>query len=116
MPIYNIQSDTVVRCSLMSGPMPRMADEWACVASVMLAIVLAHAIGADMVSWAAFTAFVLLKSDVSETLLRGVLRIVGPIQGEFNQRVSCERNCGGERLIALLRCRLASQRGGTPFL
>lgn len=62
-------------------PGPRMADEWACVASVMLAIVLAHAIGATMVSWAAFTAFVLLKSDTSETLLRGVLRIVGTIAG-----------------------------------
>lgn len=58
-----------------------MADEWACVASVMLAIVLAHALGAEMVSWAAFTAFVLLKSDTAETLLRGVLRIIGTIAG-----------------------------------
>ncbi|MEE4450953.1 FUSC family protein [Novosphingobium resinovorum] len=62
-------------------PGPRMADEWACVASVMLAIVLAHAIGAQMVSWAAFSAFVLLKSDVGETLVRGVMRIVGTLLG-----------------------------------
>jgi len=62
-------------------PGPRMADEWACVASVMLAIVLAHALGAGMVSWAAFSAFVLLKSDVSETLLRGVMRIAGTMLG-----------------------------------
>jgi uncharacterized membrane protein YccC len=62
-------------------PGPRMADEWACVASVLLAIVIAHAIGAQMVSWAAFSAFVLLKSDVSETLLRGVMRIVGTALG-----------------------------------
>lgn len=62
-------------------PGPRMADEWACVASVMLAIVLAHWIGAGMVSWAAFSAFVLLKSEFSETLLRGLLRIVGTIAG-----------------------------------
>lgn len=58
-----------------------MADEWACVASVMLAIVIAHWIGAGMVAWAAFTAFVLLKSETSETLLRGVLRIVGTALG-----------------------------------
>ncbi|MBB4860232.1 putative membrane protein YccC [Novosphingobium chloroacetimidivorans] len=58
-------------------PGPRMVDEWACIASVMLAIVLAHWIGARMVAWAAFTAFVLMKGDARETTLRGVLRIVG---------------------------------------
>lgn len=62
-------------------PGPRMVDEWACVASVMLAIVLAHQIDAGMVSWAAFTAFVLLRSEFSETLLRGLLRIVGTLAG-----------------------------------
>lgn len=62
-------------------PGPRMADEWACVASVLLAIVIARAIGAEMVSWAAFSAFVLLKSDVAETLVRGVMRIVGTAIG-----------------------------------
>lgn len=62
-------------------PGPRMADEWACVASVMLAIVFAHWIDAGMVSWAAFSAFVLLKSELSETLLRGLLRIAGTIAG-----------------------------------
>lgn len=62
-------------------PGPRMADEWACVASVMLAIIIAHWIGARMVAWAAFTAFVLLKSEVTETLLRGVLRIIGTAAG-----------------------------------
>lgn len=64
-------------------PGPRMADEWACVASVMLAIVIAHLIGAKMVGWAAFTAFVLLKSGASETMLRGVLRIVGTALGSL---------------------------------
>lgn len=58
-----------------------MADEWACVASVMLAIYFAHAIEASMVSWAAFSAFVLLKSDIAETLVRGVMRIIGTIAG-----------------------------------
>ena len=58
-------------------PGPRMADEWACVASVLLSIVFAHLIGAKMIAWAAFTAYVLLKGDVGETLLRGVLRMTG---------------------------------------
>lgn len=65
----------------LATPGPRMADEWACVASVMLAILLAHAIGATMVSWAAFSAFVLLKSDTAETLVRGVMRIAGTVLG-----------------------------------
>ena len=58
-----------------------MADEWACVASVLLAIALAHLMGAEMIAWAAFTAFVLLKSDVADTLVRGVLRITGTVLG-----------------------------------
>lgn len=62
-------------------PGPRMVDEWACIASVMLAILLAHAVGARMVAWAAFTAFVLMKGDARETMLRGVLRIVGTAFG-----------------------------------
>lgn len=62
-------------------PGPRMLDEAACVASIMLAIALAHAIGAQMVAWAAFTAFVLMKGNPRETLLRGILRIVGTMLG-----------------------------------
>ncbi|WP_334182638.1 FUSC family protein [Novosphingobium sp.] len=64
-------------------PGPRMADEWACVASVLLAILFAHLIGARFVAWAAFTAFVLLKSETAETLLRGVLRIAGTAIGSL---------------------------------
>lgn len=62
-------------------PGPRMLDEVACVASVLLAILLAHLLEARMVAWAAFTAFVLMKGDLSQTLLRGVLRIVGTVLG-----------------------------------
>lgn len=60
-----------------------MADEWACVASVMLAILFAHLIGAKVVAWAAFTAFVLLKSETAETLLRGAMRIAGTAIGSL---------------------------------
>lgn len=67
-------------------PGRRMADEIECVASVMLAIVLAHLIGArmigpPMIAWAAFSAFVLMKGPVTETLLRGVLRMIGTFLG-----------------------------------
>lgn len=62
-------------------PGPRMVDELECVASVLLAILLAHLIGATMVAWAAFTAFVLMRGHVSETLLRGLLRLVGTALG-----------------------------------
>lgn len=62
-------------------PGPRMADEFECVASVLLAILFAHAIGAQMVSWAAFSALVLMKDNIAETMLRAVLRIVGTLAG-----------------------------------
>lgn len=58
-----------------------MLDEGACVVSVMLAIVLAHGLGARMIAWAAFTAFVLMKGDLSLTLLRAALRMVGTVLG-----------------------------------
>jgi len=75
------RAQVAVQLRALVTPGPRMADEWACVASVMLAIALAHAMDAQMVAWAAFTAFVLLKSEPAETLLRGVLRIVGTVAG-----------------------------------
>lgn len=58
-----------------------MADELECVASVLLAIVFAHLIGAEMVAWAAFTAFVLMKGPISETIVRAVLRMIGTLLG-----------------------------------
>lgn len=65
----------------LATPGRRMADEWECVAAVMLAVLLAHLVGARMVGWAAFTAFVLMKGPISETLLRGVLRMIGTLLG-----------------------------------
>ena len=62
-------------------PGPRMIDEFECVASIMLAILLAHLIGAKAVAWAAFTGFVLMRGHVSETLLRGLMRIAGTALG-----------------------------------
>lgn len=62
-------------------PGRRMADELECVASVLLAIVLAHLVGAQMIAWAAFSAFVLMKGPIAETLVRGALRMIGTLLG-----------------------------------
>ena len=59
----------------------RIVDELECVASILLAIVFANALGAEMVAWAAFSAFVLMKGPVTETLLRSCLRMIGTLLG-----------------------------------
>ena len=55
----------------------RMVDEVECVLSVLLAILLAHLIGAQNVSWAAFSGYMVMRGHVAESFVRGVLRIVG---------------------------------------
>jgi uncharacterized membrane protein YccC len=62
-------------------PGPRLVDEIECVSSVLLAILLAHLIGAHNVAWAAFSGYMVMRGHVSESLLRGVLRIVGTATG-----------------------------------
>jgi len=59
----------------------RRIDEFECVASVLLAILLAHAIGAENVSWAAFSGYMVMRGHAAETVLRGILRIIGTIAG-----------------------------------
>ena len=59
----------------------RLVDEGECVASVLLAILLAHSVGASNISWAAFSGYMVMRGHVAETLLRGVLRIVGTAAG-----------------------------------
>jgi uncharacterized membrane protein YccC len=58
-----------------------MIDEIECICSVLLAILLAHAIGAANVSWAAFSGYMVMRGHVADSLLRGVLRIVGTASG-----------------------------------
>jgi len=59
----------------------RLVDEGECVASVLLAILLAHLIGASNVSWAAFSGYMVMRGHVAESGLRGLLRIVGTATG-----------------------------------
>jgi len=60
---------------------PRLVDEMECVVSVLLAIVFAHLAGAKNVGWAAFSGYMVMRSHVSESFRRGVLRIVGTAIG-----------------------------------
>jgi uncharacterized membrane protein YccC len=66
---------------VLSVPGPRMIDEAECVGSVLLAIVLSHAIGAENVGWAAFSGYMVMRSHVKESFARGMLRVVGTVIG-----------------------------------
>ncbi|WP_019516344.1 FUSC family protein [Sphingomonas sp. Mn802worker] len=59
----------------------RRVDAIECVVSVLLAIALAHWTGARNISWAAFSGYMVMRGHVSETMLRGLLRIVGTVTG-----------------------------------
>jgi len=59
----------------------RAVDGVECVASVLLAILVAHAIGATNVSWAAFAGYMVMRGHVLETVQRGLLRVVGTLAG-----------------------------------
>ena len=65
----------------LPAPGPRMIDEAECVLSVLLAIVFANALHADNIGWAAFSGYMVMRSHVSESFVRGVLRIVGTVIG-----------------------------------
>lgn len=60
---------------------PRMVDELECVASVLLAIVFGHLADVQNISWAAFSGYMVMRGHISESLLRGVLRVVGTVAG-----------------------------------
>ena len=61
----------------------RTIDEIDCVV-VLLAIAFAHLLDAGSVSWAAFSGYMVMRGHVSETFLRGFLRIVGTSAGLFS--------------------------------
>lgn len=59
----------------------RKVDEFECVASVLLAILFAHWLAAPYVAWAAYSGYMVMRGHATETLTRGVLRIVGTLVG-----------------------------------
>ena len=62
-------------------PGARMVDEAECALSVALAILFAHLIGAHNISWAAFSGFVVMRGRADESLVRGILRLIGTAIG-----------------------------------
>ena len=51
------------------------------VLSVLLAVTLADALELDDLAWAAFSGFMVMRSDVSESTRRGLMRILGTLGG-----------------------------------
>ena len=86
---------------------PRLVDEAECVASVLLAILLAHLIGATHVSWAAFTGYMVMRGDPLETLRRALLRIIGTAVGALACLAVLESPLGTSMLVLALAMALA---------
>ena len=74
---YRLRDRIAREARALVTPGSRMVDEVECVLSVLLAILLAHLIGAQNVSWAAFSGYMVMRGHVAESLVRGVLRIIG---------------------------------------
>ncbi len=59
----------------------RLVDEIACLTSVLLAIFCAHLVGVGNVGWAAFSAYMVIRSSFAESVRRGSLRVLGTLAG-----------------------------------
>lgn len=70
-----------IPASLAGRVTARTVDEAECIASVLLAILLARWLGAAHISWAAYAGYMVLRGHVADTLSRGLLRMAGTIIG-----------------------------------
>ncbi|ENV78554.1 MULTISPECIES: FUSC family protein [Acinetobacter] len=59
----------------------RTLDEIEILCSVFLAILFAHYFGAENIGWAAFSGYMVLRSHIVDTCIRGMLRILGTVVG-----------------------------------
>ncbi|MYM73528.1 FUSC family protein [Duganella sp. FT134W] len=84
------QSDTGPRALLAElwrdfTPWPavslRLADEIICLVSVLLAIFWSHLLGVGNVGWAAFSAYMVIRTSFADSLWRGGLRVLGTAAG-----------------------------------
>ncbi|MCW1984400.1 UNVERIFIED_ORG: putative membrane protein YccC [Sphingomonas sp. R1F5B] len=109
---------TVSSASLSSSPTPgpaadsdplapRLVDEAECVASVLLAILVAHHIDATHVSWAAFTGYMVMRGYPLETLRRALLRIIGTALGALACLAVLESPLGGNMVVLAVAMALA---------
>ncbi len=70
-------TEAPLRRKLIDRISARTVDEAEVVASVLLAIAVAHWLGAANVYWAAFAGYMVMRGHASETLVRGLLRVAG---------------------------------------
>jgi uncharacterized membrane protein YccC len=80
-PLPDWRRRLALEAKALVAPGPRMVDEIECVASVLLAIVLGHLADVQNISWAAFSGYMVMRGHVSESVVRGVLRVIGTIVG-----------------------------------
>ncbi|WP_288449241.1 FUSC family protein [uncultured Pseudomonas sp.] len=59
----------------------RLVDELETLTSVLLAILLGHLAGVQHVGWAAFSGYIVMRSDVRDSFSRGCLRVLGTCIG-----------------------------------
>ena len=71
----------VAKLRMMLPAGARLVDEVECVASVLLAIGLAHLTKVENVSWAAFSGYMVMRGHVADSFVRGSLRIIGTAVG-----------------------------------
>lgn len=77
-----------------------MVDMAERVCSVMLAILIARLLGGANISWAAFAGYMVIAGTISNTLLRGMLRLVGTVAGGLLALVLAPRIGTGVGAIA----------------
>ena len=59
----------------------RWLDEAETVVSVLFAMLIAHLVGAHHVGWAAFSGYMVMRTQLADTLNRAALRILGTVAG-----------------------------------
>src|SRR5215813_3138105 len=60
---------------------PRARESLKAVLSVLLAVTAASLLRLDDLSWAAFSGYMVMRADVTETIPRGLMRIAGTVGG-----------------------------------
>lgn len=90
------------------SPGPRLIDQIEAVVSVLLAIALAQLIGARNVGWAAFSGYMVIRSHISASLQRAILRVLGTTAGALAGYAAAVFVTGRPFLASALLCVVVS--------
>lgn len=71
--------------------LPRLVDEGETLCSVLLAILFAHLLHAQNVGWAAFSGYMVMRSTLADSCMRGLLRSLGTLLGAGAAYAAVER-------------------------